>query len=80
MCEHFQDVAFNCQVVLLVILPKRIERSLRSVSVCGACGESISAVREAGCSSVSKPGGEAGFTEDLKASWGGGVEGVQRRG
>lgn len=55
MCEYFQAVAFNCQVAPLVI-PVRFECSLRSVSVYGACGESIRAVREASCSSVSKPG------------------------
>lgn len=55
MCEYFQAVALNCQVVPLVI-PVRFECSLRSVSVYGAWGESIRAVRESGCSSVSKPG------------------------
>lgn len=55
MCEYFQAAAFNCQVVPLVI-PVRFECSLRSVSVYGAWGESIRAVREASCLSVSKPG------------------------
>lgn len=32
MCEYFRAVAFNCQVVPLVI-PVRFERSVRSVSV-----------------------------------------------
>lgn len=56
MCESLLAIAFNCQVVPLVI-PMRFECSLRSVSVCGVWGgESTRAVWEACCSSVSKPG------------------------
>lgn len=49
-----------------LVIPMRYECSLRSVSVYGACGESISAVGEASCSSVSKPGVKLALSEPFR--------------
>lgn len=43
----------------------RFDCSLRTLSVYGAWGKSIQAVRESSCSSQSEPTGETGFMEDF---------------
>lgn len=76
MCEYFQATTLNCQVVPLVI-PVRFECSPRSVSVYGACGESIWAVRGSRLFISEQARGETGFMGDLRGNR---VDGFQRSG